>query len=149
MEFRCASTGARFVIVYSSNITADKETGIGAWSDDDFVRALHAGVRKNGQPLYPAFPYTSYTALSRDDILAIKATCLASPMARSPPKPNELSFPYNQRWGLSYWNALFLRKERFRSVPGKSEALEIAAPISLPRSATATNVTPRATTCMR
>jgi hypothetical protein len=77
VEFRCASTGARFVIVYSSNITADKETGIGAWSDDDFVRALHAGVRKNGQPLYPAFPYTSYTALSRDDILAIKATCLA------------------------------------------------------------------------
>jgi mono/diheme cytochrome c family protein len=44
------------------------------------------------------------------------------PIAHSPPKPNELSFPYNQRWGLSYWNALFLRKERFRSVQGKSEA---------------------------
>ena len=57
-----------FGTIYSSNITADKDTGIGAWSDDDFVRALHAGVGKNREPLYPAFPYASYTALSRDDI---------------------------------------------------------------------------------
>ena len=111
-----------FGTIYSSNITADRETGIGAWSDEDFVRALHAGVGKDGQPLYPAFPYTSYTALSRDDILAIKAYLLSLPTVHAPAKPNELSFPYNQRWGLSFWNALFLRKERFQPVPGKSDA---------------------------
>jgi mono/diheme cytochrome c family protein len=111
-----------FGTIYSSNITADKETGIGAWSDDDFERALHAGVGRNGEPLNPAFPYTSYTALSRDDILAIKAYLFSLPVAYAPAKPNELSFPYNQRWGLSYWNALFLRKERFQSERGKSDA---------------------------
>jgi mono/diheme cytochrome c family protein len=111
-----------FGTIYSSNITADKETGIGAWSDEEFLRALHAGVGKHGEPLYPAFPYTSYTALSRDDILAIKAYLFSVPIAHAPAKPNELSFPYNQRWGLSYWNALFLRKERFQPTQGKSDA---------------------------
>src|SRR5271169_6907894 len=62
-----------FGTIYSSNITADRETGIGTWSDDDFVRALHRGITKDGTHLYPAFPYTSYTALSRDDAVAIKA----------------------------------------------------------------------------
>ena len=111
-----------FGTIYSSNITADKKTGIGAWSDDDFVRALHAGVGKNGEPLYPAFPYTSYTALSRDDVLAIRAYLFSLPAAHAPAMPNELSFPYSQRWGLSYWNALFLRKQRFQPAPGHSPA---------------------------
>jgi len=111
-----------FGTIYSSNITADKDTGIGAWSDDDFVRALHAGVGRNGEPLYPAFPYTSYTELSREDILAIKAYLFSLPVAHAPAKANELSFPFNQRWGLSYWNALFVRKERFQSAQGKSAA---------------------------
>lgn len=110
-----------FGTIYSSNITADKNTGIGAWSDDDFVRALHAGVDRNGEPLYPAFPYTSYTELSREDILAIKAYLFSLPVAHAPAKANELSFPFNQRWGLSYWSALFLRKERFQSAQGKSD----------------------------
>src|SRR5580693_7983106 len=99
-----------FGTIYSSNITADRETGIGAWNDDEFVRALHAGVGKNGEPLYPAFPYTSYTALSRDDILAIKAYLFSLPVAYAPAQPNQMSFPFNQRWGLSFWNVLFLRK---------------------------------------
>jgi mono/diheme cytochrome c family protein len=110
-----------FGTIYSSNITADRDTGIGAWSDDDFVRALHAGVDRNGEPLYPAFPYTSYTELSREDVLAIKAYLFSLPVAHAPAKANELSFPFNQRWGLSYWSALFLRKERFQSAQGKSD----------------------------
>ncbi len=68
-----------FGTIYSSNITADPETGIGKWSDDDFVRALHDGVRADGKRLYPAFPYTSYTTLSRNDVLAIKAISSACP----------------------------------------------------------------------
>ena len=106
--------------LYSSNITADKETGIGSWSDDDFVRALHAGVNKQGRPLYPAFPYTSYTALSREDILAIKAYLFSLPTVHAPARSNDLSFPYNHRWAISFWNALFLKKQRFVQDPGKS-----------------------------
>jgi mono/diheme cytochrome c family protein len=62
-----------FGTIYSTNITADRKTGIGGWSDDDFVRALHRGIAPHGHYLYPAFPYTSFTAMSRDDVLAIKA----------------------------------------------------------------------------
>src|ERR1700677_4037425 len=62
-----------FGTIYSTNITSDREMGIGTWSDDDFVRALHRGIAKDGTHLYPAFPYTSYTGMTRDDAVAIKA----------------------------------------------------------------------------
>jgi mono/diheme cytochrome c family protein len=111
-----------FGVLYSPNITADKDTGIGNWSDDDFMRAMHAGIDKEGHPLYPAFPYTSYTALSRDDILSIKAYLFSLPTVSSPARENQLSFPYNQRWALSLWNAVFLHKQRFQPDQTKSEA---------------------------
>ena len=68
-----------FGTIYSTNITADRETGIGGWSDDDFVRALHRGIAPGGRYLYPAFPYTSFRAMSRDDALAIKAHLFTLP----------------------------------------------------------------------
>jgi hypothetical protein len=68
-----------FGTIYSTNITADRETGIGGWSDDDFVHALHRGIAPGGRYLYPAFPYPSFTAMSRDDALAIKAYLFSLP----------------------------------------------------------------------
>lgn len=62
-----------FGTIYSSNITTDKEHGIGSWTDAEFVRAVRSGVGQHGENLYPAFPYTSYALLSTDDILAILA----------------------------------------------------------------------------
>jgi mono/diheme cytochrome c family protein len=62
-----------FGTLYSTNITPDVESGIGRWGDEDFVRALHEGIRKDGEHLYPAFPYPSYALLTRSDVLAIKA----------------------------------------------------------------------------
>jgi mono/diheme cytochrome c family protein len=103
--------------MYSSNITADPETGIGGWSDDDFVRALHHGVARNGHHLYPAFPYTSYTLMSRDDAVAIKAYLFSLPVVRAPLKANNFPFPFNQRWGMTFWNAVFLKDHRFRPDP--------------------------------
>jgi hypothetical protein len=61
-----------FGSLYSTNITPDMDTGIGAWSDEDFVKALHEGVGRDGKHLYPAFPYTSYTLMTRSDVLAVK-----------------------------------------------------------------------------
>jgi mono/diheme cytochrome c family protein len=66
-----------FGTLYSPNITPDRETGIGGWSDEDFVRALHEGVGRDGRYLYPAFPYPSYTLMTRNDVLAIKAYLLS------------------------------------------------------------------------
>ena len=111
--------GVAFVLpfgtIYSSNITSDSESGIGGWSDEDFVRAMHDGVRKGGKRLYPAFPYTSYTALSRADVLAIKAYLFSQPRIKQPERLNELSFPFNQRWAIGFWNAAFFKSQRFKS----------------------------------
>jgi mono/diheme cytochrome c family protein len=102
-----------FGTIYSSNITADKETGIGDWSDDDFVRAVREGVRKDGKRLYPAFPYTAYTSLSRADVLAIKAYLFSLPPVKQVTPDNDLSFPFNQRWAMGFWNALSFKSQRF------------------------------------
>lgn len=109
-----------FGTIYSSNITADMETGIGSWSDDDFVRAVREGVRKDGKHLYPAFPYTAYTELSRADVLAIKAYLFSLPKVHQPETPNDLGFPFNQRWAMGFWNAAFFRSQRFEPDASRS-----------------------------
>jgi mono/diheme cytochrome c family protein len=116
--------GVPFVLpfgkIYSSNITADPDTGIGRWTDDQFVHAVHEGVRSDGERLYPAFPYTSYTQLSRADVLAIKAYLFSLPKVSQVNRENELGFPFNQRWAMGFWNAAFFKSERFNADPGKS-----------------------------
>lgn len=109
-----------FGVIYSSNITADETTGIGRWSDQDFLRAMHEGIRADGKRLYPAFPYTSYTALSRDDVLAIKAYLFSLPKVQAEPPANQLSFPFNQRWAMGFWNAAFFKSQRFAADPNQS-----------------------------
>lgn len=111
-----------FGTIYSSNITADPSTGIGTWSDNDFVRALHRGIAKGGTHLYPAFPYTSYTLLSRDDAVAIKAYLFSLPPVHVQPRQDQLAFPFNQRWTMSFWNLAFLDAHRFRDNPAFSAA---------------------------
>jgi mono/diheme cytochrome c family protein len=106
--------------IYSSNITGDPTYGIGGWSDDEFVRAVREGVRNDGQHLYPAFPYTAYTQLSRDDVLAIKAYLLRQPAFDVKNRANDLGFPFNQRWAMSFWNAAFFKSRRFVPDPSKS-----------------------------
>jgi mono/diheme cytochrome c family protein len=100
--------------LYSTNITPDAETGIGNWSDDEFVRALHEGVGKGGKHLYPAFPYTSYALMTRSDVLAIKAYLFSLKPIKYTPPPNTISFPFNQRYLMLFWNALFKPAHRFQ-----------------------------------
>jgi mono/diheme cytochrome c family protein len=116
-----------FGTMYSTNITADRETGIGSWSDDDFVRALHRGIAPGGRYLYPAFPYTSFTALSRDDALAIKAYLFSLPPQHVANKENDLGFPFNLRWGMAFWNVAFLSDRRFVPDPAQSAAVNRGA----------------------
>jgi mono/diheme cytochrome c family protein len=105
--------------IYSSNITADPINGIGGWSDDEFVRAVRDGIGKKGEHLYPAFPYTSYTKLSRDDVLAIKAYLRSLPPVSQPNRANDLAFPFNQRWAVGFWNAAFFKDRRFAADAAK------------------------------
>ena len=109
-----------FGTLYSTNITPDKDTGIGNYSDQDFLNAVHRGVRRDGSRLYPAMPYTSYTYISDADALAIKAYLFSLPPVRATPPLNTLSFPFNQRWAMMFWSALFNPDTRFAPDTSKS-----------------------------
>ena len=103
-----------FGVLYSPNITADPETGIGAWTDAEFVRAVHTGVAKDGERLYPAFPYDSYTLIADDDVRAIRAYLFSLPPVHATAPPNSLRFPFNQRWLMGIWAAFYNPDQRFR-----------------------------------
>jgi mono/diheme cytochrome c family protein len=109
-----------FGTVYSTNITPDKETGIGNYTDAQFLAAVHKGIRADGEKLYPAMPYTSYTYMTDADALAIKAYLFTLAPVRAPARQNQLSWPYNQRSLLALWNVAFNTDERFRPNTGQS-----------------------------
>jgi mono/diheme cytochrome c family protein len=106
--------------LYSPNITPDKQTGIGTWSDDDFRAALQLGVGKGGVHLYPAFPYASFTLMSDDDVLAIKAYLFSLKPVHSTLRQNAMNFPYDQRWLMAYWSWLFDSNERMTNDAAQS-----------------------------
>jgi mono/diheme cytochrome c family protein len=103
-----------FGTLYSTNITPDKETGIGNYTDQDFLNAVQRGLRPDGAHLYPAMPVTSYTYMTDADALAIKAYLFSLPAVRSQNQPNTLGFAYNQRWLMGVWSPFFIGNERFR-----------------------------------
>ena len=84
-----------FGTVVTSNITSDRLTGIGAWTTADFWRAMHHGRSKDGRLLYPAFPYTEYTRITRDDTDAMFAYLLSVQPVQQANRPHALKFPYN------------------------------------------------------
>jgi mono/diheme cytochrome c family protein len=111
-----------FGTIYTPNITPDPDTGIGQWSDADFVRAMHEGIGKGGERLYPAFPYAEYTKVTSEDVLAIRAYLnTLTPIHYTPPR-NEMSFPFNQRWLMVFWNLFNFTEGRF--VPDPKQAAE-------------------------
>jgi mono/diheme cytochrome c family protein len=103
--------------IVSPNITSDVRTGIGAWSADDFWRALHHGKSRNGRLLYPAFPYTNYTRVTRADADALHAYFMSVPAVNAPSQAHDLRFPYNQQLALAAWRALYFRPAEFRADP--------------------------------
>jgi mono/diheme cytochrome c family protein len=96
-----------FGAVFSSNITADRVHGIGTWSADDFWRALHHGEAKGGRLLYPAFPYTSFTQISRTDADALFAYLQTQPAQPQANQPHALRWPFNTQFALRVWRTLF------------------------------------------
>ena len=109
-----------FGTLYSTNITPDKETGIGNYSDQDFLNSVHRGIRRDGARLYPAMPFASYTYMTDADALAIKAYLFSLPPVRAPAPENTLTFPFNQRWAMSFWSAVFNPDRRFEPDTSKS-----------------------------
>lgn len=111
-----------FGVLYSTNITPDRDTGIGDWSFEDFHASMKHGVRPDGTHLYPAFPYTDFARLSDEDIAALYVYLQTlDPVQQTAPQ-NELAFPYNERPLLAFWKALFHDPETFNPDPARSEA---------------------------
>jgi mono/diheme cytochrome c family protein len=102
-----------FGTLYSTNITPDKETGIGDYGDADFLNAVRRGVRRDGARLYPAMPFTSYAYLTDADALTIKAYLFSLPPVHAANRANTLTFPFNQRWSLFFWSLLFRPNSQF------------------------------------
>lgn len=111
---------AWFGTVFSTNITPDKETGIGNWTEAQFYRALHEGIAADGHHLYPAFPYAYFTRISRQDTDALYAYLKTLPAVHRPPTQNRLMFPFNIRAVMIFWNWLYLDDTPFKPEPHQS-----------------------------
>jgi mono/diheme cytochrome c family protein len=109
-----------FGVILAPNITPDASTGIGAWTDDEFVNAMTKGTGRNGTHLYPAMPYTYYTKVTRDDALAIRAYLNTVPAVQHAVVANQLPFPLDIRAGMNVWNQLYFAPGTFRPDPNKS-----------------------------
>lgn len=109
-----------FGTLYTPNITPDRRTGIGAWTDAEFVRAVHKGISRDGTRLYPAFPYASYSMMPDADVLAIRRYLETIPSVSAANRPNTFGFPFNQRWTMAFWGAFFNPDRTFRPVVERS-----------------------------
>jgi len=109
-----------FGVMYSPNITPDRETGIGAWTFDEFKKALHSGIRADGRFLYPTMPFDAFTKISEDDLKALWSYIRSLPPIKQQNRENELTFPFSIRYGMLVWRMLFFRAQWFEPDPAKS-----------------------------
>ncbi|HEX6441302.1 MAG TPA: cytochrome c [Stellaceae bacterium] len=111
-----------FGTFYSPNITPDPETGIGRWTDAQFLRALRDGVRPDGANYFPVFPYTSFTGIVDEDARAIKAFLFSLKPVPQPNRPHEVAFPFSWRFLQTFWKWLFFTRGPFRPDPEAKDA---------------------------
>jgi len=109
-----------FGTFYSPNITPDPETGIGGWTDAQFLRALREGVRPDGANYFPVFPYPSFTGITDSDALAIKAYLFSIPPVHRQNRPHDIGFPLSWRFLQIGWKMLFFKPGPFRPTPERS-----------------------------
>jgi mono/diheme cytochrome c family protein len=111
-----------FGYLLAPNITPDPATGIGSWSADDFYRALHDGLNKRGQDMYPVMPYDFYTKVTREDSDAIFAYLKSLPPVHNAVDINHLRFPFDLRWTMVAWRELYFDEGTYKPDPTKSAA---------------------------
>jgi mono/diheme cytochrome c family protein len=109
------------------NISPDEKNGIGGWSEAAFVNAMLRGIGRNGEHLYPAFPYTSYQRMAVDDVRDLFAFLKTLPAEARPSEPHELAFPFSVRRVLGLWKLLHLDGKPFTPDPARSAELNRGA----------------------
>lgn len=103
------------------NITSDPQAGIGAWTLEQFARAMSEGIAPDGQHYYPAFPYDNYTLMSDGDIVDLFAALQSVPPVAEPAPPHDIGFPFNIRLAMAGWKTLFFTPDRFEQDPSRSD----------------------------
>ena len=116
-----------FGTFYGPNITPDPLTGIGEWSDGDFIRALRSGISPDGDHYYPVFPYTSFTKMTERDMLDLKAYIFSLPPVEKPNRPHEVKLPFRFRPLLGFWKALHFTPGPYEPDPLMSAELNRGA----------------------
>lgn len=116
-----------FGTVYTSNLTTDRDSGIGAWSPSDFWQAMHEGRSKDQRLLYPAFPYPSFTQLSRADVDALFAFLKTVPAVKQTNKPHALRWPYRTQTALALWRGLYFTPGGVEGASGTSSVASSVA----------------------
>ena len=107
--------------IYSTNITPDKQVGIGNYTEQQFADAVRKGIRADGSYLYPAMPYPDYAKVTDEDIHALYTYFMKGvPASSEQPPATDLSFPFNQRWGMMFWNWVFGNDTGFTPIKGAS-----------------------------
>ncbi len=109
-----------FGTVFAGNLTPDAETGLGRWSAEAFWRAMHHGQSRDGRLLVPAFPYDSYTQISREDSDALYAFLGSRPAVPQANRPHALRWPYNTQLALAAWRVLYFEPQPFTPEPTQS-----------------------------
>ncbi len=107
-----------FGTFYGPNITPDREHGIGKWSDADFIRALREGVSPDGQHYFPIFPYSSFTGMTTQDLLDLKAYLGKIAPVNRPNRPHEVTWPFSIRAALAPWKWLYFKAGEYKPDAG-------------------------------
>ncbi|GGF68581.1 diacylglycerol kinase [Terasakiella brassicae] len=109
-----------FGTFYTPNITSDEKYGIGAWTTEQFIEAMTQGVAPDGSHYFPAFPYTSYAKMKRQDLIDLKAYLNTVEAVAEPTPDHDVPFPFNIREGMIVWKELFFDDSPFSPDPSKS-----------------------------
>lgn len=110
-----------FGVLVSPNITPDRETGIGAWSDEEFEAAVRNGRRRDGKRLYPAMPFPYFARMTPEDVKDVRAYLSTIEPVRNPVSVNHLPFPLNRRMAMTVWDKLYFAPGMFKEEPSKSK----------------------------
>jgi len=116
-----------FGTFYAPNITPDPASGIGGWSDADFIRAMRQGEAPDGSPYYPAFPYPAFTGMTDADLLDLKAFLFAQPAVAAPNRAHELDAPFGWRFLMRAWRLIYFAPGPFVPDPARSEVVNRGA----------------------
>ncbi|MBW2423898.1 MAG: cytochrome c [Deltaproteobacteria bacterium] len=111
-----------FGVYYSTNITPDRETGIGGWSDEDFIRAMREGLSPEGEHYFPVFPYTSFAGLTDQDLVDLKAHLFTLPAVQRENRPPDAGIPFRWRWTIAGWKWMNFDPQPIEDDPDQSEA---------------------------